>query len=178
MAITTERLQKMTPEQRATLHENARRWIDNGGREIIELIESSGLPLSSGGMRLSDPVYQRMEEIVWPSEGKKASAAATEAGLPALAGVEPTHSRAPWRPLLSAQRWNQKRRWDRGRTHAFSRLRTCRPRGHACRIGGENCGAVETKERLNTGFRGETFGSQNSKVTPLKRLAFTSSTRS
>ncbi|TBE45446.1 hypothetical protein ELH02_14220 [Rhizobium ruizarguesonis] len=89
MTITIERLQKMTPEQRATLHENARKRIDNGGREIIELIESSGLPLSSGGMRLSDPVYQRMEEIVWSSEGKNAAVAATAAGLPALAGVEP-----------------------------------------------------------------------------------------
>lgn len=89
MSITIERLQKMTPEQRATLHENARKRIDHGGREIIELIESSGLPLSSGGMRLSDPVYRRMEEIVWSSEGKKAAVAATEAGLPALAGVEP-----------------------------------------------------------------------------------------
>ncbi|TBD43310.1 hypothetical protein [Rhizobium ruizarguesonis] len=88
-AETHERLQKMTPEQRATLHDNARKRIDNGGREIIELFESSGLPLSSGGMRLSDPVYQRMEEIVWSSEGKKAAVAAPAAGLPALAGVEP-----------------------------------------------------------------------------------------
>ncbi|GEC31681.1 hypothetical protein N181_01885 [Sinorhizobium fredii USDA 205] len=89
MTITIEKLQKMTPEQRANLHENARKRLDNGGREIIELIESSGLPLSSGGMRLSDPVYQRMEEIIWSSEGKKAAVATTEAGLPALAGVEP-----------------------------------------------------------------------------------------
>lgn len=89
MTITIERLRKTTPEQRATLHENARKRIDNGGREIIELIESSGLPLSSGGMKLSDPVYLRMQEIIWSAEGKKAAVVATEAGLPALAGVEP-----------------------------------------------------------------------------------------
>jgi hypothetical protein len=87
--MTIERLRKMSPEQRANLHENARRRLDDGGREIIELIESSGLPLSSGGMRVSDPIYLRMQEIVWSSEGKKAAVAATEAGLPALAGVEP-----------------------------------------------------------------------------------------
>lgn len=79
----------MTPEQRATLHENARKRIDNGGREIIELIEASSLPLSSGGMRLSDPVYIRMQEIIWSSEGKKAAIDATASGLPALAGIEP-----------------------------------------------------------------------------------------
>ncbi|MGR9471033.1 hypothetical protein [Rhizobium leguminosarum] len=89
MTITSERLRKMTPEQRANLHENARKRLDDGGREIIELIESSGLPLSSGGMRLSDPVYQRMQEIVWSSAGKKAAVGATDAGRPALAGVEP-----------------------------------------------------------------------------------------
>lgn len=89
MTMTIERLRKMTPEQRANLHENARKQLDNGGREIIELIESSGLPLSSGGMRLSDPIYLRMQEIIWSSEGKKAAVAATEARLPALAGVEP-----------------------------------------------------------------------------------------
>lgn len=89
MTITIERLRKMTPEQRANLHENARKRLDNGGQEIIELIASSGLPLSSGGMRLSDPTYLKMQEIIWSSEGKKAAVAATDASLPALAGVEP-----------------------------------------------------------------------------------------
>ncbi|MGO6791403.1 hypothetical protein [Rhizobium ruizarguesonis] len=89
MTMTIERLQKMTPEQRANLHENARKRIDKGGREIIELIEASGLPLSSGGMRLSDPVYIRMHQIIWSSEGKEAAIDATASRLPALAGVEP-----------------------------------------------------------------------------------------
>lgn len=89
MTMTMERLHKMTPEQRATLYENARKRIDNGGREIIELIEVSGLPLRSGGMRLSDPVYIRMEEIIWSSEGRRTAIDATAQGLPALAGVEP-----------------------------------------------------------------------------------------
>lgn len=72
ITITIERLQKMTPKQRATLHENARKRIDNGGREVIELIESSGLPLSCGGMKLSGPVYLRSRaatariKIMWP----------------------------------------------------------------------------------------------------------------
>lgn len=33
--------------------------------------------------------YLKMEEIVWSVDGRKAAIAATEKGLPALAGVEP-----------------------------------------------------------------------------------------
>ena len=40
-------------------------------------------------MRLSDPVYLKMEEIIWGKEGRKAALTATENGLPALCGVEP-----------------------------------------------------------------------------------------
>jgi hypothetical protein len=88
MTITVEKLKRMTPEQRATLYENARKRLDQGGREVMNLIDSLGLPLRSGGMSLSDPVYVRMEEIVWSAEGKKACIMATEIGSPALAGVE------------------------------------------------------------------------------------------
>ncbi len=89
MTITIEKLETMTPEQRARLYENARKRIDQGGREVMKLIDSSGLPLRSGGMSLSDPIYVRMEEIIWSAEGRTAAIKATEAGLPALAGTEP-----------------------------------------------------------------------------------------
>src|SRR5262245_26579394 len=89
MQITIEKLKAMTPERRATLYENARKRLDQGGQAVIDLINSSGLPLRSGGITFSDPVHIRMEEIIWSPEGKKLLVQATEAGLPALAGVEP-----------------------------------------------------------------------------------------
>lgn len=87
--ITIEMLTQMTPEQRAQMYQNALERLDSGGREVVDLIDSSGLPLRSGGMKMTDPVYLRMEEIIWSVDGKKAMVEATEAGLPALAGVEP-----------------------------------------------------------------------------------------
>ena len=54
----------------------------------MDLIDLSGLPLSSGGMRMNDPAYLKMEEITWSTEGRKAAVDATENGLPALAGIE------------------------------------------------------------------------------------------
>ena len=86
---TQDKLEQMTPEQRAQLYDNARKRRGNGGQEIIDLLDSSGLPLSSGGMRNSDPDFLKMEEIVWSCEGRKAVIEATDKGLPALAGVEP-----------------------------------------------------------------------------------------
>jgi len=52
-------------------------------------MDQSGLPLRSGGMRKSDPVSLRMEEIIWGSEGRKVALVATDKVLPALCGVEP-----------------------------------------------------------------------------------------
>ncbi|ESZ65942.1 hypothetical protein [Mesorhizobium sp. L103C131B0] len=89
MQMTIDKLRTMSPQDRATLYENARKRITQGGQEVIDLIDSSGLSLRSGGITLSDPVHIRMEEIIWSSEGKKLLVEATEAGLPALAGVEP-----------------------------------------------------------------------------------------
>lgn len=86
---TIQDLQKMTPENRLNLYQNALRRREKGGQAIIELIDSSGLPLSSGSMRTSDPTYLKMEEIVWSTKGRIAAIEATNKGLPALAGVEP-----------------------------------------------------------------------------------------
>ena len=52
-------------------------------------MNQSGLPLRSGGMRKSDPVSLKMEEIICGSEGRTAALVATDKGLPALCGVEP-----------------------------------------------------------------------------------------
>jgi hypothetical protein len=87
--LTIEDLKKMTPERRATLYQNAVKRREEGGQEIINLIDSSGLSLNSGHMVSDDPAYRKMEEIVWGTEGRAAALAATEKGLPALAGVDP-----------------------------------------------------------------------------------------
>ncbi len=79
----------MSPEQRAILYANAKKHQYEGGQDVIDLIDAAGLPLRSGGMRMSDPVYIRMEEIVWSPEGRAAALEATAKGLPALAGAEP-----------------------------------------------------------------------------------------
>jgi hypothetical protein len=86
---TIEDLKKMTPEERARLHHNAVMRREAGGQAIVDLIEASGLSLSSGGMRASDPAYLRMEDIVWSAQGRAAALEATEKGFPALAGVDP-----------------------------------------------------------------------------------------
>ncbi len=89
MTIDLQTLRTMSPERRAQLYENARRKRDEGGQAIIDLIDSSGLPLRSGGMTLNDPVYLAMEEIIWSHAARARLLEAVEEGLPALAGVEP-----------------------------------------------------------------------------------------
>jgi hypothetical protein len=87
--FTIEDLQKMTPERRAILYQNAVKRREEGGQEILDLLDASGLPLSSGHMLSDDPAYRKMVEIVWSAKGRVAALEATEKGLPALAGVDP-----------------------------------------------------------------------------------------
>ncbi|MBF9234611.1 hypothetical protein [Microvirga alba] len=85
-----EDLQRMTPDKRRQLYQNAVDRRDKGGQPIIDLIESSGLPLhSTEGLTNDDPTFLRMEEIIWSAEGREAALKATEAGLPALSGIDP-----------------------------------------------------------------------------------------
>lgn len=87
-AYTVADLKALSPEERATLYENARKRRAEGGQAIMDMIDSSGLSLSAGGMRTSDPVYVRMQELIWSAEGRSLALAATANGFPALAGVE------------------------------------------------------------------------------------------
>jgi hypothetical protein len=84
--LTLQAIQAMTPEKLAIPYENARKRRSAGGQAIMDLIDASGLPLSSGGMRITDPTYIRMREIIWSNRADAIKA--TENGLPALAGVE------------------------------------------------------------------------------------------
>jgi hypothetical protein len=77
----------MAPDARAVLYQNALKRLNQGGQAIVDLIEQNNLSVSSGDMLSSDPDYIRMDEIIW---ARKAEALkAVEAGLPALAGIEP-----------------------------------------------------------------------------------------
>lgn len=88
-APTQDQIRAMSPQQRAILYENAKRRAAEGGQEIIDFIDASGLSLSDGDMLSSDPDYMQMEQIIWSSEGREAAIKAVEEGLPALAGVDP-----------------------------------------------------------------------------------------
>jgi hypothetical protein len=85
---TDDQLTRMPPDDLARVYQRAAKNLDKGGQEIIDRIHQLGLKLSSGGMRMSDPVYLKMEDIAWSERGRKAAIEATEKGLPALAGVE------------------------------------------------------------------------------------------
>jgi hypothetical protein len=77
----------MTPDARAILYQNAMKRLDEGGQAIVDLIKLNNLSLSSGDILSSDPDYIRMDEIIWAH--KPEALEAVEAGLPALAGIEP-----------------------------------------------------------------------------------------
>jgi hypothetical protein len=86
---THEQIRAMSPHKRAILYQNAKTRLAEGGREIIDFINSEGLSLSDGEMLSTDPDYAKIEEIVWSKEGRAAAVNAVEQGLPALAGVDP-----------------------------------------------------------------------------------------
>ena len=88
-APTEMQLRAMSPSQRMTVRTNAAKLDNELGRATVALIDSLHLPLSSGGMSPSDPLYIEMEGIAWSAEGKAAAIAAVAAGLPALAGLDP-----------------------------------------------------------------------------------------
>jgi len=86
-------LKRLSPEARLQMYQNARERIDKGGQAIMDAIDASGLPLREGpvgGTAKFDPVYLRMEEIIWSAEGRKAAIEATDVmKKPAMALVDP-----------------------------------------------------------------------------------------
>ncbi|NRG16910.1 hypothetical protein HPQ64_04310 [Rhizobiales bacterium] len=92
--ITIETLKRMSPEQRAQLYKNARKRLDKGGQEII-----------------------------WSADGKQTMVEATDAGLPALSGVEPIIVKELG-GSVSRARFGHRQRWfDRCRGYAIFGLR-------------------------------------------------------
>ena len=84
---TLEELRSWSPEKRLRLYQNAQKHPD--GKPIVEMIDQSGLSLSSGGLTNDDPVVIQMIEIIWSNEGREAALEATRKGLPAVSGIDP-----------------------------------------------------------------------------------------
>jgi hypothetical protein len=72
------------------LFANCQRSDSDDARVILDQIERLGLLTKSmEGMRMSDPTFIRMEEIINSEEGTAAIKAAIARGEPGLAGIEP-----------------------------------------------------------------------------------------
>ena len=71
-----------------TVRSRAAKLDTDVGRATVALIDGLGLPLSSGGMSLDDPVFREMQEIVWSTRARQAALEAVANGPP-LAGVDP-----------------------------------------------------------------------------------------
>ena len=84
-APTETQLRAMTAEQRMTVRANAVRLGEELGSATVALIDAPGLPLSSGGMTVQDPIYLEMQGIIWSAEGRAAPLVATKEGMPARA---------------------------------------------------------------------------------------------
>ena len=87
---TLEQITRWSPEERLRVRERAAAMKTSMGEETVALIDGSGLPLrTGGGMGYDHPIYREMEQVIWSAEGKAAALAAVQAGLPAMAKVDP-----------------------------------------------------------------------------------------
>jgi hypothetical protein len=90
MRIPTEQqIRAMTPEQRTSLLTNAKRIGGEEGNAVVSLLSSLNLPFLSGGMPQDHPLYLEMHDIINSAEGKAAALKSVDAGLPAMAGIDP-----------------------------------------------------------------------------------------
>jgi hypothetical protein len=88
--IDEAKLRGMTVHDRHRLWINARKLDTDEARRLVQMIEVLGLPYSDpGSLKFDDPIFMKMEEIVFSSDGKAAGIEATKNGLPALAGIDP-----------------------------------------------------------------------------------------
>ena len=88
---TPEELRAMTVRERADLYKNACRLAQTPeGAALKKDIEDAGLPFSEeAALKGDDPIILRMHEVIYSKDGREAALAATKAGLPAMAGVDP-----------------------------------------------------------------------------------------
>ncbi len=88
-AWTIEKLRSKSHEEIRTLYTNARARNDDQARALAETILDSGLLVGSdGGLPFDHPDMLEIEEICGRPEAIDEAVEASEAGLPALAGME------------------------------------------------------------------------------------------
>jgi hypothetical protein len=93
--IDEAKLRAMKVHDRHRLWINARKKDSDEAKEIVRMIENIGLPYSDpGSLKFDDPIFMKMEEIIFSPEGIAAGIQSTNNGLPALAGIDPLLSSA------------------------------------------------------------------------------------
>lgn len=89
MEWTKEHLEALPPEKREALFYNARAKGSPDAQRIIDLlVEHDLLVRASGGLPREHPTIQKIEEIIRSDEGRRAGKEASDAGQPAMAGVD------------------------------------------------------------------------------------------
>jgi len=92
---TLDRLRALTLKQREALFANARARGDAEGDYVIGLLVDHDLLVrSGGGLSRDHPTIQKIEEIIRSPAGRQAAKSAADAGLPAMAGIDPLLSAA------------------------------------------------------------------------------------
>lgn len=87
---TKERVEALSPNDRAKVYANALKAGNSEGDALAELIRNSGLSLMDGsGITRDHPLVMGMDAIINSEEGKAACVKAVEDDWPALAGVDP-----------------------------------------------------------------------------------------
>ena len=89
MGWTKEKIEALSPEQRENLFDNARAKGTPEAQAILDLmVEHDLLVRSGGGLPREHPTIQQIEEIIRSDKGRAAGKAASDQGLPAMAGVD------------------------------------------------------------------------------------------
>lgn len=89
MEWTKEKIEALSPEKREALFDNARAKGTPEAKRIIDLmVEHDLLVRSGGGLPREHPTIQEIEEIIRSDDGRTAGKAASDQGLPAMAGVD------------------------------------------------------------------------------------------
>jgi hypothetical protein len=87
---TVEMLKARTPAERWNIYSNAMKQGTPEAKEVMALLDASGLPLSeSGGLPAEHPTIRAIREVVMSPEGIQAGVTAIKAKQPAMAGVDP-----------------------------------------------------------------------------------------
>jgi len=95
MRWTLDRLQNLNLREREALFDNARTHPGPEADEIIRLLVDHDLLVrEGGGLSRDHPVIEAIEDIIRSPAGRSAGKEASDAGKPALAGIDPLLSEA------------------------------------------------------------------------------------